>query len=86
MSYRVQISNSASKEIQSLPKQEIPRVISKIEELAVNPRPVGCKKLVGTPEKLWRIRSGNYRIVYAIKDEIKIVEVRSVGDRKEVYK
>ena len=86
MSYTVRISSSAAKEIQGLPKQEIPRVISKIEELADNPRPAGCKKLIGTPEKLWRIRSGNYRIVYAIEDKVKIVEVRSVGDRKAIYK
>lgn len=85
MSYTVQISATASKEIQNLPKQEIPKVISKIEALASNPRPPGCKKLVGTPEKLWRIRSGNYRIVYAIEDKVKIVEVRTVGDRKLIY-
>lgn len=86
MSYEVRISNSAAKEIQALPKQEIPKIIGKIEELAENPRPAGCKKLAGTPEKLWRIRSGNYRIVYAIEDKVKIVEVRSVGDRKQIYK
>ena len=44
------------------------------------------KKLVGTPEKLWRIRSGNYRIVYSIEDEVRIIEIRSVGDRKQIYK
>lgn len=86
MSYSVHISTSAAKEIESLPKPEIPKVISKIEQLSANPRPAGCKKLVGTPEKLWRIRSGNYRIVYAIEDKVKIVEVRSVGDRKSIYK
>lgn len=86
MNYVVRISSSASKEIQLLPKTEVPRVISKIENLAFNPRPAGCKKLVGTPEKLWRIRSGNYRIVYAIEDKVKIVEVRSVDDRKQIYK
>ena len=86
MIYEVRISNSAAKEIQNLPKQEIKKVVSKIEGLAENPRPVGCKKLEGTKEKLWRLRSGNYRIVFAIEDTIKIVEVRSVGDRKQIYK
>ncbi len=86
MSYNVSISNSASKEIQNLPKQEIPKIISKIEALAENPYPASCKKLVGTPEKLWRIRSGNYRIIYAVADSIKVVEIRRVSNRKESYK
>jgi mRNA interferase RelE/StbE len=86
MTYSVRISKSASKEIELLPKHKVTRVMSKIEELGFNPRPPGCKKLAGTAEKLWRIRSGNYRIVYSVEDEIKIVEVRSVGDRKNIYK
>jgi mRNA interferase RelE/StbE len=85
MSYSVRISESAANEIESLPKSEIPKILSKIEQLSLNPRPPGCKKLIG-PEKLWRIRSGNYRIIYAIDDGIKIVQVRAVGNRKDIYK
>jgi mRNA interferase RelE/StbE len=42
--------------------------------------------MAGVPENLWRIRSGNYRTIYTVEDEIKIVEIRSVGDRKDVYR
>ncbi len=65
MSYSVRVSESAAKEIELLPKSEIPKIVSKNERLSANPRPAGCKRLVGLPEKLWRIRSGNYRIVYS---------------------
>ena len=86
MNYSVRISESAADEIELLPKSQIAKIFSKIERLSLNPRPPGCKRLVGLPEKLWRIRSGNYRIIYTIDDGIKIVEVRGVGDRKDIYK
>jgi mRNA interferase RelE/StbE len=85
MNYSVQFSESALKEIRSLPKFEVPKIMTKIELLAVNPRPPGCKKLQATREPLWRIRLGNYRIVYSIDDGIKIVEIRTIGDRKDIY-
>lgn len=84
--YRVVISKLAGKEIKALPKPEIAKIISKIEALAEDPRPDGCKKLVGTKEDVWRIRSGDYRIVYTIDDVIRIVDVKRVGHRRDVYK
>ena len=69
MNYEVRISESASKEIQLLPKSNIPKIISTIEQLTINPRPSGCKKLIGTPEKLWRIGSGNYQIIFFITNQ-----------------
>jgi mRNA interferase RelE/StbE len=86
MNYEVRVSDSASKEIKNLPKSDIGKVVSKIQSLSLNPRPSGCKKLIGTPEELWRIRSGNYRIIYSIKDKVKIVEIRRIGNRKDIYK
>ena len=86
MSYEVIISKRAAKEIKDLPRQEIPRIFQKIKSLGEDPRPPGCKKLSGKEEELYRIRSGNYRVVYSIDDVVKIVDVREVGDRKEIYK
>jgi mRNA interferase RelE/StbE len=86
MSYKIVISKLAQKEIKDLPKTELSKVVNKIYQLADNPRPEGCKKLQGSSEDLWRIRSGDYRIIYCLDDTIRIVDVRRVAHRKEVYK
>ncbi|MFZ1807625.1 MAG: type II toxin-antitoxin system RelE/ParE family toxin [Cyclobacteriaceae bacterium] len=82
--YNVVISKSASKEIASLPSPIINRIIQAIKKLGENPRPSGCKKLKGGQDT-WRIRIGDYRVIYTINDIIHIVDVRSVGHRKDVY-
>ena len=63
MSYEVIISKRAAKEIKDLPAQEIPKIFSKIKALGEEPRPAGCKKLAGNDEDLYRIRSGDYRVI-----------------------
>jgi mRNA interferase RelE/StbE len=57
-----------------------------LRALATDPRPVGCKKLKGKREFLWRIRVGDYRVIYDIQDKIRVVEIREVGDRKDIYR
>ncbi|MBL7718682.1 MAG: type II toxin-antitoxin system RelE/ParE family toxin [Flavipsychrobacter sp.] len=61
------------------------RIASEIDSLSDNPRPDGCKKLKGGQTDLWRIRVGNYRVVYRIDDTIYIVNVQRVGHRKDIY-
>lgn len=56
-----------------------------MEKLSENPRPQGSKKLVGQNENLWRVRVGDYRVIYLIEDKIKVVEVRKAGHRKDIY-
>jgi mRNA interferase RelE/StbE len=56
-----------------------------ISALATDPRPKGCKKLKGSEDELWRIRVGDYRVVYFIEDEIKLVDIQRTRHRKEVY-
>jgi mRNA interferase RelE/StbE len=56
-----------------------------IQALAENPRPPGCKKLTGEPS-LWRIRSGDYRIIYQVQDQQLVVLVLKVGHRREIYR
>lgn len=84
-SYRVTLVSSAEKELQRLPKQEIARIVPRLEQLASLPRPPGCKKLEGG-DKEWRIRVGSYRIVYAVDDESKTVEVTRIAHRRDVYR
>ena len=61
------------------------RVIVAIRGLAVNPRPPACRKLTGTKND-WRIRVGDYRVIYEIADEIRIVRINRVRHRREVYR
>ena len=65
--YSVTLARSARREIEALPQQIARRVITKIESFAHEPRPAGCKKLQG-PSGLWRVRVGEYRIVYDVDD------------------
>lgn len=81
--YRIEIKKSAAKEIEKLPGNEIKKVLNKIKELSQNPRLIGCKKL--SKEEKYRIRQGNYRILYQVKDDLLIVFVVKVAHRKDVY-
>ena len=85
MSYRVEFLSSAQKEFLRLPKAERQRVGQRIESLADNPRPSGSSKLHGT-QNLWRIRCGDYRVIYAIEDAALVVAVTKIGHRREVYR
>ena len=86
MSYEIHIRKQAVKEIEKLPTKNSIEVSKAIDSLAENPRPSGSKKLKGQNEIIWRIRAGDFRILYIIDDRIKIVEIRKVGDRKDIYK
>ncbi|MBL0308824.1 MAG: type II toxin-antitoxin system RelE/ParE family toxin [Bacteroidetes bacterium] len=84
--FSIRILRDAEKDLAKLPTPVLRKIFPAIKSLADNPRPKGCKKLKGMDEYLWRIRVGDYRIVYSIDDEIRIVEVRSAGHRKNIYK
>lgn len=71
--------------MEQLPRQVAKRVAEAIDGLSENPRPLGCKKLEGQKETLWRIRTGDYRIIYSIQDVVHILEIRRIGHRKNVY-
>jgi mRNA interferase RelE/StbE len=83
-SYRLSIKPSAAKEIEALPKNDRIRVIKRIKGLSENPRPPGCEKLSGNDK--YRVRQGQYRIVYSISDEELVVLVVKVANRREVYR
>jgi len=84
MMYRVLIERYAQKQIMKLDKKIIPVIKASIADLAENPRPYGYKKLKG--EDAYRIRVGDYRVIYEINDSTIIVTVISVGHRKNIYK
>jgi mRNA interferase RelE/StbE len=83
--YKVSIKRSAVKEIEAIPqKKERQRIIRCIGQLADQPRPPGSKKLSG--HNKYRIRQGNYRIIYGIEDKELTIVVVVVGKRKDVYR
>ncbi|MDZ8184632.1 MAG: type II toxin-antitoxin system RelE/ParE family toxin [Nostoc sp. ChiSLP02] len=85
MSYEVKFSNSAKKQFRKLPLDVQQRIQTKINDLAIEPRPNGIKKLQGD-DNSYRIRVGDYRIVYEIYDDVLIITVIKVGHRSDIYK
>ena len=84
-SYEVVWKGSAEKELRKLPREAIRRLIDLATTLATDPYPQGTRKLAGT-DRTWRVRSGNYRLVYTVEDQQLIVQVIRVGHRREVYR
>lgn len=82
--YSIEITSNAAKEIRKLNNPILQRILNAIEALSEEPRPNGSVKLSGADD-LWCIRVGDYRIVYNIEDEIKIVTVTRVAHRRKVY-
>jgi len=82
--YSVSLTSSAERELKKLSSAMIARIAPRLENLAANPRPPGCKKLKGG-DKEWRIRVGDYRVVYTIDDTRLMVEVTRIRHRSEVY-
>ena len=82
--YSILLKDSVRKDLDSISGNDLRRIIDRIGSLAENPRPVGCEKLSG--QERYRIRQGNYRIIYSIQDTELTVWVVKVGHRKEVYR
>jgi mRNA interferase RelE/StbE len=84
-SYRIEIKASASKELNKLSQQMIPEIVAAIEKLAEDPYPQGVKKLKGF-DQIYRIRVGEYRVVYNILKSRLIIEIIRVRHRKDAYR
>ena len=82
--YRIEIKQSAAKEIKRLPANDLKKILKKIESLTLNPRPAESKKL--SSQEKYRLRYRHYRILYEIVDDILIVYVVKIGHRKNVYR
>lgn len=86
MKYQVEISESAEKFLEKVPKKDRLRILEKIDALEQDPMPLGSLKLHGYKETLYRVRSGDYRVVYSIKKDVLVVLVVEIGHRREVYR
>ena len=85
MSYEVQILPKAARQIKALSVEVRQNITLTIQSLANEPRPIGVKKLSGEKD-IYRVRVGNYRVLYRIVDKVLVVVVVSVGHRREVYR
>lgn len=81
--FRIEFKPSVWKDLGEIGKADRKRILKRIEKLAEDPRPAGCKKLTGSER--YRIRQGNYRILYSIEDDRLIIVIVKVGHRGEIY-
>jgi mRNA interferase RelE/StbE len=83
-SYKIEWKRSAVRELQDFPRNAVERILKAVEQLSENPYPMGVRKLVGS-EHTYRIREGDYRVIYTVTASSLIVEIIRVGHRKDVY-
>lgn len=83
--FEILLERSAERDLDRLPSRIFDRAIASIQSLKNNPRPHGCRKLSGTKSD-WRIRVGDYRVIYEINDHAKAVRIMKVRHRREVYR
>ena len=83
-SYEIVFKKSVSKDLKKIPKKDVSKILKVIRSLAENPRPAQVKKLSG--QERYRMRQGNYRILYAIEDDKLVITVVKVGNRRDVYR
>jgi mRNA interferase RelE/StbE len=81
--YELVVRKSVLKDLRTIPKKDVERILRRIESLRTEPRPSGCEKLSG--QERYRLRQGTYRILYEVSDTKLIVTVVKIGHRKKVY-
>jgi mRNA interferase RelE/StbE len=82
--YSLTFRESVAKDLRGISKADVKRILRRIDELAEDPRGPGCEKLAGSEN--YRVRQGMYRIIYEIRDEVLVVMVIKVGNRRDVYR
>jgi mRNA interferase RelE/StbE len=85
VAYRIEFKPRAARDFQALAKDAQRRIRPRIDALSANPRPPGCKKLQGSPNR-YRIRVGAYRVIYGVREDVLLVLVLRVGQRSTVYR
>ena len=82
--YKITFKNSVTKDLRAIPKKDVNRILDRINSLSENPRMEGCVKLTGN--NYYRVRQGQYRIIYEIRDDRLVITVIKVGNRADVYR
>ncbi len=82
--YEISVKKSAVKELENIPKKELKKIAKKVQALSSEPRPQGSQKL--SHKEQYRIRQGDYRVIYSIDDDNLVVNIIKVGHRREIYR
>jgi mRNA interferase RelE/StbE len=82
--YNIRFGESVHKDIKIIPQKDVKKILERIDSLAIEPRPYCYKKLAG--QENYRVRQGNYRIIYSIRDTELIILILKIGHRKDVYR
>ena len=82
--YEISVKKSAVKELENIPKKELQKILKKIQALSSEPRPQGSQKL--SHKEQYRIRQGDYRVIYSIDDDNLAVNIIKIGHRREIYR
>jgi mRNA interferase RelE/StbE len=82
--YRIDLTPAAARQFRMLPPDQKDRIRRRIDQLGSDPRPSGCEKIAGAAS-LWRVRIGDYRIVYEVRDDRLVVIVVLIGNRRDIY-
>ncbi|OHB76576.1 MAG: addiction module antitoxin [Planctomycetes bacterium RBG_16_55_9] len=82
--YKITIRKPAAKELEDIPRKDLQKLVNRIRSLAKDPRPHGSQKLSG--QEQYRIRQGDYRIVYSIEDKASLIDIVKIGHRREIYR
>ena len=83
--YEVYLERRAERDLKKLPSEVFHRIIPNLKALADNPKPPGCRKIMGSKND-WRIRIGSYRIIYEVDEQAKAVKVMRIRHRREAYR
>ncbi len=84
--YEIYLERAAEKDLRRLSSKYFFRIITHIKDLAQNPRPTGCCKISGSKKNDWRIRIGEYRVLYEIKEDKQLVRIMRVRHRRDIYR
>ena len=82
--YKITVKKSAAKELEEIPGKELRKIVRRIQSLVKNPRPHGSQKL--SARQCYRVRQGDYRIVYSIDDKDSVIDIVKIGHRREIYR
>jgi mRNA interferase RelE/StbE len=85
MSYGIELLPAARRQLRKLPQPAQEQIRSLIDALKQDPRPAGCKALKGDLKGFYRVRTGDYRVIYAIRDDVLLILVVKIADRREAY-
>jgi mRNA interferase RelE/StbE len=85
VAYRIELTTRAARQLEELEPRDRKRIAARIDALATDPRPASARKLAGSDD-LYRIRAGDYRVIYRVQDRVVLITVIRIGHRRDIYR